>query len=72
MIVGRTNILNKKSRYAKKFFVCAPILTQMVLKPPQCHEGSEYVLSFKIEQREVGEKVEHTNRQTDTHWEIII
>ena len=35
-------------------FFCAPILTQIVLKLPQRHEDSEYVLSFKIGQREGG------------------
>ena len=34
------------------YIFCAPILTQMVFKLPQGHEGSEYVLSFEIGQRE--------------------
>ena len=70
--MGRTNIWDeqtyygtnkhrhKKSRDAKFFFVCAPILTQMVLKHPQCHGGSEYVLRFKIQQ---GIYNERTNTQ---------
>ena len=75
---GRTNKhIVKSSRDAKNFFVSLLILTQMVLKHLLCHEGSKYVLSFKIEQWEVGEKVEHTHkkssdRRKDRHREIII
>ena len=39
--------------------------TQMVLKLPQTHEGSEYVLSFEIEQREGGFYSVRTNTQTE-------
>ena len=43
-------------------FFFAPILTRMVLKLPLYHEGSEYVLSFEIGQRQVG----FYSTQTDT------
>ena len=36
----------------------------MVLKLPQGHEDSEYVLSFEIEQRESGFYSERTDTQT--------
>ena len=43
-------------------FFCVPILTQMVLELPLYHEGSEYVLSFEIGQRQGG----FYSRRTDT------
>ena len=81
--MGRTNILwdeqtyygtnkhrHKKSRDAKILFVCAPILTQMVLKHPLCHGGSKYVLSFEIGQWEGGFYSGRTHTHRD--WEITI
>ena len=41
-----------------------PILTQMVLKLPQGHEGSEYVLGFEIGQEEGGFYSARLNRHT--------
>ena len=38
----------------------------MVLKLPQGHEGSEYVLSFEIGQREGGFNSARTDGETDT------
>ena len=38
----------------------------MVLKHPQGHKGSEYVLSFEIGQREGGFYSARTDRRTDT------
>ena len=38
----------------------------MVLKLPQGHEDSEYVLSFEIELRESGFYSERTDTQSDT------
>ena len=38
----------------------------MVFKLPRCHEGSEYVLSFEIGQREIGFYSAPTDGQTDT------
>ena len=66
----------KKSQHAKNFFVCALILTQIVLKHFPCHGGSKYVLRFEIESREGGFYSGRTHTQTDRHthrdWEIII
>ena len=42
---------------------------QTVLKLPQGHEGSEYVLSFEIGQREDGFYSARTDTQTDRHTE---
>ena len=39
----------------------------MVLKHPQCHGGSEYVLSFEIGQWEGGFYSERTNTHTHPH-----
>ena len=41
----------------------------MVLKLPQSHEDSEYVLSFEIGQREGGFYSARTDRHTDRHIE---
>ena len=38
---------------------------QIVLRLPQSHENSEYVLSFEIGQREGGFYSARTDRQTD-------
>ena len=53
---------SRRHRHPKWIFF-APILTQMVLKLPQSHEGSEYVLSFEIGQREGGFCSEQTEFQ---------
>ena len=45
-------------------FFCAPILTQIVLKLPLCHDGFEYVLSFQIEQHKEGFYSARTDTQT--------
>ena len=42
----------------------APSAPQMVLKLPQNHEDSEYVLSFEIREREGGLYSERTDRHT--------
>ena len=68
--MGRTNIGIKKSRDAKIFFVCAPILTQIVLKHLQCHGGSEYVLRFQIQQWEGGFYSGQTNTHTLGNYNI--
>ena len=54
----------------KTFFVCTPILTQMVLKHPRCHGGSKYVLRFEISQWEGGFYSENTNTQTSGNYNI--
>ena len=61
---------SKKSRHAKNFFVCAPILTQVVLKHPHCHEGSKYVLRFEIGQQESGFYRGQTDRWTSGNYNI--
>ena len=71
---GTNKHTKKKSRHAKNFFVCALILTLIVLKHFPCHGGSKYVLRFEIESREggfySGRTHTQTDGQTDTHTEI--
>ena len=55
---------NGPNKIFKHNFFYAPILTQMVLKLPQGHEGSEYVLNFEIGQREGGFYSALTDRST--------
>ena len=43
----------------------------MILSLPQAHEGSEYVLSFEIGQREGGFCI-RTNRHTDTPSTVLV
>ena len=49
--------------YAKNFFVCAPIITRLLLFAPLCLKESKYVLGFQIELEEGGEK--NADRTTD-------
>ena len=44
----------------------------MVLKLPQGHEGSKYVLSFEIGQREGGFYSEQTDTRTDTPSSALV
>ena len=44
----------------------------MILKLPQGHEGSEYMLSFEIGQREGGFYSERTDRITDTPSTVLV
>ena len=54
------------------FFICGPITLQIVLKPPPWPKESKSMLRFEIAWWEGGQKVEHTDRRTDTDWQIII
>ena len=53
-----------RRRYKKKDIIGMPLAPQMVLKLPQGHEDSEYVLSFEIGQREGGFYSGRTDRTT--------
>ena len=57
-----------KSTYHKNVFVCALIITKILLLAPLCPKESKYVLRYEIGPLEVGQKNGHTDRE----WQIII
>ena len=65
-----------KSTYYKNFFVCALIITKILLLAPLCPKESKYVLRYEIGPLEVGQKTgqidRQTDRQTDRECQIII
>ena len=58
-----------KSTYYKNFFVCALIITKILLLAPLCPKESKYVLRYEIGPLEVGQKTGQNHRQTDRQTE---
>ena len=63
-IWDRLTLPMKNSLHAKFFFVCAPINTKIVLKPPPWPENSKNMLRFQIGWWEGTYFLEQTDRRT--------